>query len=151
MVDTDFIARHVRFIEPKDNGEYLKELAEEAKCPLEKVGCEGCRALTAECWGNDCEIVQCSRSRGFEFCHQCDRYEDDSCERFGKLAQRYLKSGVNLKVNLKKIEKGAVEEWLRECEEKFKCPLCGKPLTIWARKEKCYHCSVNLFENPQTA
>lgn len=135
----------------KDGGEYLKEFAEEAKCPLEKVRCEGCGALTAECWGNDCEIVQCSRSRGFEFCYQCDRYEDGSCEKFGKLAARYLKSGVDLRANLERIEKGAVEEWLRECEEKYKCPSCGKLLTIWARKEKCYHCNVNLSENHQRA
>ena len=132
----------------KDNGEYRDRVARFFKCPPEKVRCEGCQALTSECWGNDCTIVQCLKGKSLEFCHQCSEYKKDSCEKFGKLAQRYSKVGVNVRSNLERIRNGETEEWLRESEEKFKCQSCGKPLPVYGIKEKCYHCGAELPKNP---
>jgi len=130
----------------KDNGEFLQKLAKELKCPPEKVRCEGCMALTPDCWGHDCKIVQCLRNKGLEFCYQCGQYGNNSCEKFGKLAQRYLKVGVDVRANLERIRKGETEEWLRESEEKHRCPSCGKPLPVYGIEEKCYHCGANLSQ-----
>ncbi len=132
----------------KDNEEYQKRLAERFKCPPEKVKCEGCMALTPNSWGYNCKIVQCLRSKGLEFCYQCSEYENKSCEKFEKLAGPYLEEdGVDLRANLGRIRKGETEEWLRESEEKYKCPSCRKPLSVGAMKTKCYHCGADLSKS----
>jgi len=86
----------------KDDGELLKNILRCFKCPPEKVRCEGCMALTSQCWGNDCGIVQCLKIKGLDFCYECREYESMSCEKFEKLAKSYLSSGVNL--SLKELE-----------------------------------------------
>ncbi|MDH7478344.1 MAG: DUF3795 domain-containing protein [Candidatus Bathyarchaeota archaeon] len=128
-----------------NNGEYLAKLAQHFKCLSEKVRCEGCMALTPECWGYNCEIVQCLRNRGLEFCYQCSEYESETCEKFENLAKPYLEEdGVDMRANLERIRRGETEEWLIESEEKCKCPICGKPLSTGAIKRKCYHCGADL-------
>jgi len=132
----------------KDNEEYVKRLAERFKCPPEKVRCEGCMALTPDSWGYDCKIVQCLRNKGLEFCYQCNKYENMICEKFEKIAGRYLEEeGVDLRANLERIKKGEIEKWLRESEEKYVCSVCGKPLSLSAIKMKCYHCGADLPKN----
>jgi hypothetical protein len=129
----------------KDGGDYRQRMANFFKCPPEKVRCEGCQILTPECWGNDCKIVRCLNAKGFRFCHECPDYEEHSCEKFEKFSEEYLKEdGVDLRANLAKIKTGEVEEWLKESEEKFRCPYCGKPLSIGALRKKCYHCGRDL-------
>ncbi|MGB9714110.1 MAG: DUF3795 domain-containing protein [Candidatus Bathyarchaeales archaeon] len=131
----------------KDDGEYLARLAQHYGCPPEKVRCEGCMALTPECWGYGCKIVQCLMDRSLEFCYQCSEYENETCEKFEKLARHYLEDhGVDLRANLRRIRKGETEEWLIESEEKYRCPACGKPLSIIAMKSKCYHCGADLLK-----
>ncbi|MEM3726062.1 MAG: DUF3795 domain-containing protein [Candidatus Bathyarchaeia archaeon] len=130
----------------KDDGEFLKGIAESFKCSPEKMRCEGCMALTPECWGTGCKIVQCLESKGLEFCYQCGEYEKDSCDKFGKLAQRYAEIGVDVRANLERIKKGETEEWLRESEKKYRCPSCGKPLPVYGTKGKCYHCGASIPE-----
>ena len=131
----------------RDGGAYLQGRAQRFKCAPEKVRCEGCMALTPDSWGYECKIVQCLRNKGFEFCYQCGEYIENSCEKFGKLAQGYLKDGVDLRANLDRIKKGQTEAWLRESEARFKCPECGKPLSVGAIVTKCYHCGTDLSHN----
>ncbi len=131
----------------KDNGDYLKRLAAHFKCPPEKVRCEGCQALTPNCWGYKCKIVQCLRAENLEFCYQCKQYEEHSCEKFENLANPYLEeNGVDLRANLERIRKGEAEikVWLKESEEKFRCSKCGKPLPTGSFRSKCYHCNAVL-------
>ena len=135
----------------KDNGEYLKRLSEYFKCPPEKVRCEGCMALTPDSWGYNCKIVQCLRSKGLDFCYQCNNYENKTCEKYEGLAKAYLEEDdVDLRANLERIRKGNTEEWLRESEEKYKCPACQKPLSIGARRKKCYHCGTDLSKEKKS-
>lgn len=129
----------------KDNGEYLKRLAEHFKCPPEKVRCEGCMALTPDSWGYDCKIVQCLRDKGLEFCYECNEYQNKTCEKFEKLAKPYLEEdGIDMRANLERIKKGEIKEWLLESEEKYQCPACGKPLPVGRMKRVCYHCGADL-------
>jgi len=128
----------------KDDGEFLRKLAENFKCPPEKVKCKGCGALTETCWGNDCQIVQCLKTRGLEFCYECDSYRSDSCEKFGRLAQRYMKIGVDVRKNLERIKRGEMETWLRESEQRFRCPTCAKPVPVYGTEGKCHHCGAAL-------
>ena len=128
----------------KDNGEYRDRVARVFKCPPEKVRCEGCQALTSECWGNDCKIVQCTTSKGFDFCYECPQFDDETCEKYDELAKRYLEDNVDVRANLKRIRSGQVEAWLRESRERFKCPHCGKPLPEGSKK--CYNCGKEFVK-----
>ena len=129
----------------KDGWEYRQKLADVFKCPPEKVRCEGCQALTTECWGNDCKLVNCLDAKGLQFCYECSEFERHTCEKFEELSKNSLKdAGVDLRDNLARIEAGNVDEWLRECEEKFRCPRCGKPLPTSSFRKKCYHCTKKL-------
>lgn len=123
----------------KDGGAYRRKLAEFFKCQPEKVRCEGCQVLTSECWGNDCKIVRCLDSKGLNFCYDCPQLDDESCEKFERLAKGYLEDdNVDLRGNLARIKVGQVDAWLRESRERFKCASCGEPLP--AGSKKCYHC-----------
>jgi hypothetical protein len=101
-------------------------------------------ALTPDCWGNGCKIVQCLNSRGFQFCYECSEYEKRTCEKYEKLAKDYLDSGEDMRANLTRIKRGEMKKWLRESEQKYKCPQCGKPLPVNGIKGKCHHCGANL-------
>jgi len=131
----------------KDNGEFLEKLATKLNCSPEKVRCEGCSALTPDCWGSGCKILQCINSKGFEFCYECNEYENKKCEKFEKLAEGYLENGEDIRANFERIRKGETEDWLLESEEKYRCPSCGKPLPVYGIKGKCYHCGKELSKN----
>lgn len=128
----------------KDGGGYLKTLSNHFKCPPEKIRCEGCMALTPECWGNECKIVQCLRTKSLDYCYQCSQYEDNSCEKFENIASGYLEDGEDVHSNLERIKKGETDEWLRECKQTYRCRVCGKPLPVGRMKKKCYHCGADL-------
>ena len=129
----------------RDGGELRQRLARFFKCPPEKVRCEGCQALTQECWGNGCKIVECLNAKGLGFCYECSDFENHSCDTFEKFSERYLKEDdVDLRANLARIKAGDVDEWLKESEQKFRCPYCSKPLTTKSFRRKCHHCGKEL-------
>ncbi len=129
----------------KDGGEYRQRLAGFFKCPPEKVRCEGCQALTPECWGNNCAMVKCLDAKGLRFCYECSDYEKHACQKFEKFSEEYLKDdNVDLRANLARIKAGDSDEWLKESAEKFRCPHCGKPLPTKSFGKKCYHCGIEL-------
>jgi len=53
---------------------------------------------------------------------------------------------VDLRANSERIRKGKakIEAWLKESEEKIRCPKCGKPLPSGSFRSKCYHCGAEL-------
>jgi len=98
----------------RDDQEWRARIAKSYNCSTEQVRCNGCNALTSECWGNGCKIVLCTKAKGINFCFECQEYIDETCDKFKNLADDYLSTGVNLRENLLKIKEGKVEEWLRE-------------------------------------
>ena len=127
----------------RDDGEYLKGLAERFNCPPEKVRCEGCGALTPECWGYDCGIVQCSVAKGYRFCHECGEFEDRTCDKYEKLDKGYLENdNVDIRKNLETIKSGNINEWLKLSTERFRCPNCLGPLPTGATQ--CHNCRVKF-------
>lgn len=127
----------------RDDPAWRRRLGEQFRCPPEKVRCEGCGALTPDCWGNDCELVRCMNEKGYVFCYECPDYDTKSCDKYEQLWRRYSEEdGVDLRRNLAVIKKGKVEEWLGECKSRFTCPHCGKPVASGARK--CHHCNREL-------
>jgi len=128
---------------------YLQKVAQDAfEYPLEKMRCKGCHALTPNCAGSECKIVKCLDSKDFEYCCECPEYEPHSCQKYENLAKQCTAYGMDLRANLNRIRTGETEAWLKESEQKFKCPCCGKPLPVfgWKKnvKKVCYHCEGNL-------
>ena len=129
----------------RDDQEWRRRMAEHFKCSVEKVRCNGCGALTLNCWGFDCKFVKCLRERRYEFCYECIDYKNRSCEKFEKFSKEYLEEDdVDLRKNLAMIKDGKVEEWLASSEKFYTCKFCGKPVTTGAKK--CHHCKreINL-------
>lgn len=130
----------------KDGGELLVHLAEEWNIPREKFHCEGCGSLTQNCWGFGCEIIKCLENKGYQFCYECEAFDEKSCERYEKIAERYLKRGENMRESMTRFKNGEVSSWLDEQDKKWRCPNCGKSITIHA--EKCYSCDAHLRHQP---
>ncbi len=126
----------------RDDDESRNRIARNAKCSEDKVRCNGCGDLTNECWGYGCKLVVCSRTKGLNYCFECIEYQNNACAKHDKLSKAYLEIGVDLRENLRKIESGLTEEWLKESAEKFKCSNCGQPISAWA--ETCHKCGHNL-------
>jgi len=126
----------------KDGGDYLLEVAKEFGIEPDKVRCEGCQALTPNCWGADCKIVQFLNEQGVTYMYECKEYEDRSFDEFENLAKRYAKIGVDVRANLEKIKAGKADEWLNEQAKLWLCPECGKPITC--HKGTCHHCGAKL-------
>ncbi len=117
-----------------------ERIAAGAKCLPEQVRCNGCGALTPECWGNGCKIVICTNERGHGSCHECEEFTSDTCEKFGRISKGYLEEGVDLKDNLRRISSGATDVWLDENRKRFTCPSCGAALTV--HNDECPQCQV---------
>lgn len=129
----------------KDGGAYRQRLSAFFKCPPEKVRCEGCQALTANCWGNDCKIVKCLDAKGIQFCYECSDFQDYTCEKFEKFSKDYLTDDdVDLRANLARIKAGDTTAWLEESEVRFRCSFCRNPLPTSSFMKKCYHCGKEL-------
>jgi ribosomal protein L37AE/L43A len=56
-------------------------------------------------------------------------------KKFGELAARYLEDEEDVKASLQRIKNGETEALLKECEEEYKCPECGKPLPVGRMKK----------------
>jgi len=126
----------------KDGGILLEQTAQHFGIKPEVVRCEGCQVLTPQCWGSDCQIVQCLVAKRLDFCNQCEEYAAGGCEKFAELAQRYARRGVDLRANLGMIAAGQVEEWLAEQEERWRCPTCARPVSCY--EDECHWCGATL-------
>jgi len=115
----------------QDGPAQQSKIAAEFGCLPEQVRCEGCGALTTECWGNGCGIVMCLREHGLASCHECPSFQDESCQRHADLARRYAKRGVDVRANLHAIQAGREEEWLAAQEARWRCPVCGRAVSAW--------------------
>jgi hypothetical protein len=86
--------------------------------------------------------MQCVKEKGLQFCYECANYDNQHCEKFEKLAERYHPFGVDLRANLARIQAGDVDDWLQESDQKFRCSECGKPIPVRLLKKNCYHCGM---------
>lgn len=127
----------------RDDPNWQQRLADRFKCPAEKVRCQGCAALTPECWGYDCKFLVCLRERGFEHCFECPGHQAGTCEEFERFSHAYLKDdGVDLRQNLELLRTGRVEQWLKKRKDRYTCRFCGGPLVAGAKN--CHHCNREL-------
>ncbi|HOA35847.1 MAG TPA: DUF3795 domain-containing protein [Bacillota bacterium] len=123
----------------RDDASWRRRLASRFKCEEEQVCCNGCRALTGDCWGYNCKIVICLEEKGFDSCYLCPEHSGN-CEKFGKLAAGYLNDGVDIRRNLAERAAAGLEAWLERAAEEYTCRSCGGPLTVG--RTQCHHCGA---------
>jgi len=128
----------------QDNGVFLEYVSKSWSIPKEKIHCNGCMALTPECWGSGCERVRCLDGKGYKFCFECPSFEERSCEKYEKLASRYLERGEDMRASLIRIGMGEVNVWLEEQDKRWRCPSCGHPISWFGGK--CFNCGKPLID-----
>lgn len=131
----------------RDGGEYLEHVMESWCIPREKMRCNGCGALTPECWGTGCETVKCLDGRGYRYCYECAAFDDRSCERYEEIARKYLGRGEDIRAALLDIKSSRTREWLEEQERRWRYPYCGEPVSWFG--DRCFKCG-NILEKKST-
>jgi len=126
----------------KDDGDYLDMVSKSWDMPKGKIRCEGCQALTPRCWGTGCERVKCLDDKGYEFCYECEKFENRSCEKYEYIASRYLERGEDVRESLRRIKLGETDQWLEEQEMRWRCLSCGHPISWYG--EKCFKCGAQI-------
>ncbi|MEO0080171.1 MAG: DUF3795 domain-containing protein [candidate division WOR-3 bacterium] len=130
----------------KDKGKLLLEVARRHNCLPSEIRCEGCRAVhiigwaRAEGWGRDCNILKCLHRAKLETCAECP--EISKCQRWNGLAQEYLSAGMDLRANLRQISTGAIDEWLRQQTERWRCQKCERPIALSTEDPRCHWCGA---------
>ncbi|MCP4216800.1 MAG: DUF3795 domain-containing protein [bacterium] len=100
-----------------------------------KHGCKGCRVQDKKCsWvKKGCERL---RKKQVDFCFQCP---DFPCDNLKKLDRRHIRDdNISLIENSRRIRKIGAEKWLKEQEDKWKCPQCGGNICVM--DNECYDC-----------
>ncbi|NVM00767.1 MAG: DUF3795 domain-containing protein [Candidatus Helarchaeota archaeon] len=100
-----------------------------------KRGCEGCRIRNKNCvfLRKFCAKI---RKKEIDFCFECEEFPCENRKKIDDIySERYNYSFVD---NLYRIKEIGVKKWLKEQENKWKCPECGGNLCI--HDNECYDC-----------
>ena len=99
--------------------------------------CAGCRPARKNCAFimRDCTPL---RKGEIEFCFECDEFP---CENLLNLEENYRKRfDMSMIENLNFIKNKGMDEFLRQQEERYRCPECGGVICV--HDGKCYSCGV---------
>ena len=99
--------------------------------------CEGCRIRDKNCAfiKKQCEKLS---KKEVEYCFEC---EDFPCENLEKLDKSYQeKYDMSMIKNLEFIKENGINLFLKQQEEKYKCPNCGGVICV--HNKKCYNCEI---------
>lgn len=100
--------------------------------------CAGCRPTRTTCAFimRDCARL---RKGEIQFCFECD---DFPCENLKHLDEHYRESfNMSMIENLKTIKDEGMDVFLRQQEERYKCPECGAVICV--HDGTCYTCGLN--------
>ena len=128
----------------KDGGNFLDETSKKQGALKKEVRCGGCLGPVEDLWRNcrGCPVRPCLDKKGYVYCFECRDFEDDSCERYEGLSLFCGERGEDIRAAMERVRAGEAEAWLREQDEKWRCPACGGP-TSWY-EEACHHCGESL-------
>ena len=110
----------------------------------EKNKCTGCRGSDANkpSTRKRCMIKTFSRLNS-EFCYDC---EDFPCDKLYHLDERYrTKYHMSMIENLKSIKTNGIKDFLKQEEDKWKCPGCGG--VICCHNGICFGCGSEKMKN----
>jgi hypothetical protein len=91
-----------------------EDLAQHFKCEPEAIVCEGCRTepLSRDVhWSPECKMLVCARSKGVQFCFQCDDFMCSILKKFEYDGIAHHKQTVE---NLKRMKEIGLDAWLEE-------------------------------------
>lgn len=104
-----------------------------------KSGCKGCRIRDKNCVfiKKYCALI---RKKEIDFCFECEKFP---CSKRNRLDQMYInRYNINFVENLLRIKEIGVKQWLKEQENKWKCPECGGNICVHDRE--CYDCGYEI-------
>lgn len=105
-----------------------------------KTYCPGCIPRGKNCtfMAGSCDLIGKEQIR---FCHMCGDYP---CRRLKDLDKRYrTKYHMSMVGNLDSIKAHGMENFLREQEEKWRCPTCGG--TVCCHNGLCLECNIDTL------
>ncbi|MFX1449387.1 MAG: DUF3795 domain-containing protein [Promethearchaeota archaeon] len=100
-----------------------------------KTGCKGCRIRDKNCVfiKKPCAKL---RKKEIDFCFECEEFP---CAHRKRIDDIYLERyNYDFVKNLYRIKEIGVEKWLKEQEDKWKCPECGGNICI--HDYECFDC-----------
>jgi hypothetical protein len=104
--------------------------------------CKGCRPRGKLCafLKKKCSLLL---NNSVQYCHQCNEFP---CNNLSGIDKRYRTLyRMSMVENLLAIKEQGIEEFLKEQEEKWKCPVCGE--VICCHNGVCFNCSVEDLKN----
>ena len=110
----------------------------------EKNKCTGCRGSDKNktITITQCKIRTCSKLNS-NFCYDC---KDFPCDKLNHLDKRYrTKYHMSMIENLKFIQTNGISQFLKQEEERWKCPDCGG--VICCHNGICYSCGLEKLKN----
>jgi hypothetical protein len=118
--------------------ETLEKIANAFNITIEKIKCQGCRVDEAGNWNEDCGIRKCAKDKGLNFCFEC---EDYPCEIIQEFAESHRSHKVIIE-NAKRIKEAGWQTWIREQDEKWRCPQCKHKISFYTTK--CKNCGTQI-------
>jgi hypothetical protein len=112
----------------RDKNEKFKER-------LDGIQCEGCLSDNVFGFCKECSIRDCTKTKGYSGCHECDDFPCQYIEEFPM--------PVGKKVILRAIpywRENGTEKFVRDEEARYICPGCGHKLFRGAKR--CNKCKV---------
>ncbi|MGC9196678.1 MAG: DUF3795 domain-containing protein [Syntrophobacteraceae bacterium] len=104
---------------------------------VEDIRCGGCLSDDTFMHCRQCPIRDCTRSRGYTGCHQCDEFPCEHVENFPM--------SVGKRVILRSVARWrevGTQKWIEEEEARYTCPHCGNKLFRGAGR--CNRCGAKL-------
>lgn len=101
----------------------LEQLAAEKNTTPDLIRCHGCKSAVVSGWCAICNLKQCARSKGLEFCDDCDQYPCADLQGFINDLNYPYHSLVPQ--DLQTIRQKGLDAWLREQNVRWRCPACG--------------------------
>ncbi|MCL5406816.1 MAG: DUF3795 domain-containing protein [Deltaproteobacteria bacterium] len=107
------------------------------KLAVEDIRCRGCLSEEPFMHCGRCEIRNCTKSRGYASCHQCDEFPCPYIENFPMT--------IGKKVILRAIphwREVGTEKWIEDEEARYTCPQCGNK--VFRGATRCNRCKAQL-------
>lgn len=99
--------------------------------------CYGCKSEQPTGYCATCELRSCAKSKGYEYCYQCDH--SSTCIQLQKFkSEALLPTRQNVLKNMEIIKIEGKEKWLKVQDKRWRCENCDAPFTWF--DETCPQC-----------